>query len=156
MSTTKLSLDILIELQTLDSDSVPMKLGTVLWDVDQPSCVMIGTIEPDQWPRIWDDGLFHLDPEAVVHDVTEFEEEGLITLELALDKAAVWSLMAQADPIEALLKGLVGDSDMSATLRDSASWRACTVMQEVTVPSDPDATLQIGFQTVWTEGKSVF
>lgn len=153
MGETKFSLDANIELQTLVGESICLKVQEINWDDEIPSCLMYGIVEPEQWPRIWEENLFQLNPEAILQDVVEFEEEGLITLELALDETILKSLLNSTDPIETFLYGLGGTTEESAVLLKSDSWQAHSVMQAIAVPSDPDATLQIGFQTIWAESK---
>lgn len=151
MDTTKLSLNANIELQTLIGESVALQVQEILWNPEIPSCLMYGMIEPEQWPRIWEEGLFQLSPEVVLQEPIEFEEEGLITLELSLDKTVLRSLLNDSDPLETFLYGLGGTTDEATVLLNSNSWRAHSVMQEIAVPKDPDANLQIGFQTIWAK-----
>lgn len=151
MVETKFSLDANIELQTLVGESICLKVQEINWDDEIPSCLMLGIVEPEQWPRIWEENLFQLSPKAILQDVVEFEEEGLITLELALDGTILQSLLNSTDPIETFLYGLGGTTEESAVLLRSDSWQAHSVMQAIGVPSDPDATLQIGFQTIWAK-----
>lgn len=151
MSTTKLSLDAQIEMQTLVGEPLSLKVREILWDDEVPNCILYGIIEPSLWQRIWSDGLFQLSPETVLHEAETFEDKGAITLELALDREVLRSLLTSPDPIETFLYGLGGTTQESARILNSASWRAYSVMQESSVPDDPDTVLQTGFRTIWSE-----
>ncbi len=151
MSTTNISLDAKIEMQTLMGKPIPLKVQEIFWDAEMPNCIMYGIIELNLWQRIWADGLFQLSPEVVLHEPVEFEPEGSITLELALDETVLRSLLTKSDPIEAFLYGLGGTTEESTQLLQTSSWRAYSVMQQLPVPNDPEAILEIGFKTVWAE-----
>ena len=155
MTITKLSLNTSIEMKTLVGEPILLKVGEILWDDEISSCLMYGEIRPELWQRIWADELFHLSPEVTLQEPETFEETGLITLELALDKAIMRSLLDNTDPIATLLYRLGGTVAESNYLLHNASWRAYSVMQELPVPNNPDATLKIGFQTIWAGSKFI-
>ena len=151
MSATKLSLNANIELQLPTGKSIPLNVQEILWNSEVPNCLIYGKISPEKWLSIWENRAFHLKPEVVLQDLVEFDEDGLITLELALDKTILQSLLTNTDPMETFLYGLGGTTDESEVLLKADSWQAHSVMQSIAVPNDPDATLQIGFQTTWAE-----
>ena len=151
MDVTKLSLEANIELMTPSGEPISLQIQEILWNPEEPGCLMYGLITLQQWNRVWAEGLFQLSPEVVLQDLIEFEEEdGLITLELSLDTAVLETILSgSADPLETFLSGLGGTTEESALVLSSSNWRAHSVLQEIAVPDDPDAILQVGFQTIW-------
>lgn len=154
MSLTKISLDAIVEIKTSTEEVISLKVQQIDWNAETPSCIMYGIINPAVWQKVWQNSLFKLSPEVAVHEPQEFEPEGDITLELALEPAILSLFLTKADPLEAFLYGLGGTTEASSKLLQSSSWRAYSVMQQIAVPTDPEALLQIGFKTVWAENKS--
>lgn len=152
METTKVSLDSKVKLQTQNGETLSLHVLDILWTPEEKRCMMYGRITPQQWQKVWAERLFNLSPEVVLQDFTSFEEDGLITLELKLDATILGSILSDnSDPLESFMYSLGGTAAESELILNSSNWRAFSVLQDVVVPDDPDAILQMGFQTIWAD-----
>ena len=152
MDKITIAIDRDIALTDAKGEEIALLLQEIEWRNDEPrSCLMYGLITPQQWDRVWTQKLFYLNEATIRQTFVEFEESGLITLELALEKAVLKKLYEKDNeaPLEAFIEVIRGNTEASPEILSCSNWRACSVLQNIPVPDDPEATLQVGFQTIW-------
>lgn len=138
-----------VTFESLTGDALPASVTDLITTAD--TCRLRFTLEPDVFRRALETESFHLFVEMVQSgDASRLEAGVPIQIEVQLRRQVARWFERRNGPLDALLGALDGTAAVNPLLR-TESWLATSVVQDVRLPADMDASAyaQVGYETEW-------